>query len=184
MQFLTYKVTASIKCESIWSTPALKHYIYEQTCCSGIVVALGSAGNMICVFRRRLYVQISDIYLIKIHIWKCPRSDTEKSDLVQIFEFTRVQQILICVRCEQKKSKCASLNAAKETTTPPPPPLRNRFQMLDKNSSGGRWRWMEVMSVRWKRAWIPRITSSVENHTKRQVEQGDQDRDETFSAED
>ncbi len=36
-----------------------------------------------CVFRRRSDVQISDVYPIKIHIWKWLRSDAKKSD--QIF---------------------------------------------------------------------------------------------------
>lgn len=66
------------------------------------------------MFRRRSDVLISDMYPIKIHIWKCPRSNAEKLDLVQIFVLTHVQQIPICVRCEQKNLIffCASVNAA------------------------------------------------------------------------
>ncbi len=53
------------------------------------------------MFRCRSDVQISDVYPIKIHIWKCLRSDAKKSDLGRVFVFTRVQQISIGVRCEQ-----------------------------------------------------------------------------------
>ncbi len=73
--------------------------LYEQTCRPHIG---SSVENRICVFRRRSDVQISDVYTIKIHIWKWLRSDSKKSDLVRVFVFTRVQQIPICVRCEQK----------------------------------------------------------------------------------
>ncbi len=97
-----HNVPASIKCKRIYSTVALKCCLCGQTCRPRIVVAQSSEGNRICLFRHRSDVQISDMYPIKIHIWKWPRSDAKKLNLVQYFVFRRVQQIPICVRCEQK----------------------------------------------------------------------------------
>ncbi len=72
-----------------------------------------SVENRICVFRRRLDVQISDVYPIKIHIWKWLRSDAKKIRsrvgfcLHMCNKFRSVSDV-----SEKSDFFCASVNAA------------------------------------------------------------------------
>ncbi len=65
--------------------------------------------NLLCVFTYRSDVQRSDVYPIKSTFGSGFELDAKKSDLKQVFVFTRVQHILICVRCERNTVFLASV---------------------------------------------------------------------------
>ncbi len=86
--------------------------LYGRTCRPRIVVTRSSEGNQICVFRGRLEVQISDMYLIKIHIWKWPRSDAKKSDLVGFCLYTYATNSDLSDVRKKKQILFSSVNTA------------------------------------------------------------------------
>ncbi len=85
--------------------------MYEQTCHPRIE---SSVENRICVLH---FVQISDVYPIKIHFWKWLRSDT-KNRISRGFLYLHMYKKFQSVSDVSKiLDFCASVNAASGVST-------------------------------------------------------------------